>query len=237
MAASSSPTLWLNSGGLLDIRDGTAQTIQGDLPPGSYWRQEYRHEGGESQVGSDNGLHPQNLFRLICRQQVTDPIVQFYVRINKVNLSADPERNAWSGVFAMSQYADNGDTLYYAGIRMDGTAVIKKKQVNIPGDHYADALAQVPLQFVNGVYNRTTNPNLLPLHTWIGLRSVVDSLAAGVDRIQLYIDVGRTGHWSIIASAIDRQAGGVPAITAPGFTGIRTDFMDATFQGFEISQT
>jgi hypothetical protein len=234
MSGSTDPDLWLNSGGRLTLGGGLAQTIHGSLPPTDPWRQEYVKEGGESAMGTDGGRHPQNLFRLLYTHPTLNTQQEFYFRIDAVNLSHDPQRAEWSGVFSMSRYGADGDNLYYAGLRHDGTAVIKKKQVDIrTSDHYADALAQ-PKVF-SGAYDRNAKPNLIPEGAWIGLRSAVTTDSRGSVTIRLWTDVGRTGTWRLVATATDEDAGGVKPISQAGLSGIRTDFMDVSFRDYRIS--
>lgn len=56
---------WLNSGGLFFIEGNYAHTIQGDLPKYSPWRILYKIS---NPVDTDNGHHPQNIFRLITKK-------------------------------------------------------------------------------------------------------------------------------------------------------------------------
>ncbi|MDF2460600.1 MAG: hypothetical protein K0S68_3 [Candidatus Saccharibacteria bacterium] len=223
---SADPNWWLNSGARLDIRDGVAQTIQGSLDPEDPWHRAYA-----SNSGADRGRHPQNLFRLVLRQEYQNPEQQFYFRVDQINLSKDPERDAWSGVFSMSRYGDQGDTLYYTGFRVDGSAVIKKKV----GGVYADSLAEVPV-FDGAEYDRTKNPNLLPEDRWIGLRSAVTTNANRTVSITLWVDVDGNGLWQQVAQATDSSTSGMPPITGSGLVGIRTDFMDASLRDYSVRE-
>jgi hypothetical protein len=124
-ADSSSPYFWVNSGGKLIVTDaGYGETIQGDLSPQDPWFTQYANSNAED---TDRGAHPQNVFRLVTQstwENVTAS-VDFY--IVKDELSASANRNESNGLLLMSRYNDAGETLYYAGVRVDGTAVIKKK--------------------------------------------------------------------------------------------------------------
>jgi hypothetical protein len=235
MKDSSDPNWWLNSGGRLIVDNGVAMTIHGSLPVGDRWRTEYLSEGASTATDTDGGRHPQNLFRLVLRHRFKEIRQQLTFRVDRVNPSTSSERDAWSGVFLMSRYGDDGQTLYYAGVRMDGDAVIKKKQSDLPGDHYADALAEQKL--FPGSYNRRTHPNLIPEHKWIGIRSIIKDNPDGSVHIELWSDLGHHGHWRRLLTATDRRAGGVPPIKSTGFAGIRTDFMDASFSKYQLSGT
>ncbi len=61
------------------------------------------------------------------------------------------------------------------------------------------------------------------------------NLPDGKVKIDLYIDKGWTGVWTLAASATDdgKSYGGA-AITNPGYGGIRTDFMDVEFENFRL---
>jgi hypothetical protein len=84
-----------------------------------------------------------------------------------------------------------------------------------------------------GVYNKTTNPNLLPQNTWIGLKSEVKTNPDNTVLIKLYMDNGKTGVWTLIASATDNAS---PVLGAQ-YAGIRTDFMDVQFSNYKITET
>ncbi len=151
-----------------------------------------------------------------------------YFKIDQLNLSDSPNRNQTNGLFLFNRY-QTGDSLYYTGLRVDGAAVIKKK---IFGTYYTMAVKKV---FTNGTYDRDKNQNLLPLHEWIGVRSEVSTQADKSVLIKIFTDVGRTGNWQLAAEAIDdgQKYGGAP-ILAPGYAGIRTDFMDVKFDDYSI---
>ena len=122
----------------------------------------------------------------------------------------------------MSRYKNNGQTLYYTGIRVDGSAVIKKK---LNGTY--TTLAQKPVY--SGTWSKSSNPNLIPKNTWIGLRSETINNSDGSVSIKLYMDQGKTGQWKLVAEAKDTSPGTLKDV---GFGGIRTDFMDVEFDNF-----
>ena len=220
MLASGSSDWWVNSGGRL-ILGGTGKTVQGSLPSSDPWRLAY---AVANPLDTDNGYHPQNIFRLVTRDRWKNFTQEASFRINELNLSESPNRAEHNGILFFNRY-QSGDTLYYAGIRVDGAAVIKKKKAGI---YTTLAYAKV----YPGTYNRTSMPNLLPVDRWIGLRSEVEDVVGGGVSIQLSLsDSTRGPGWMPILEAIDTGAAG-GAITSEGFAGIRTDFMDVEFDDY-----
>ncbi len=220
--SSTSPYWWLNSGAYFTLWNGVGSTVQGELLADDAWRKLYAfNTPGET----DDGKHPQNIFRLLAKAGWQDASQQVWIRINRYNLSRDVHRSESNGLLLFSRYQDENN-LYYAGVRVDGNAVIKKK---IGGTYYTLALRQV----FPGEYDRASHPNLLPTGSWIGLRVETQNIDGTRVRIRLYADVGRTGTWEPIAEAVDDglNAGG-PAFTQAGRGGIRTDFMDADFDDY-----
>ncbi|MFN2297848.1 MAG: hypothetical protein ACK2UB_03295 [Anaerolineales bacterium] len=223
MEKSASPDWWVNSGGWFLQEDGIGSTSIGEAPPSSRWRQAYLLS---NPWDTDQGAHPQNLFRLITRSTWSTPVQEVYFRIAADNLSASVNRNESNGVLLFSRYID-GDNLFYAGLRVDGYAVIKKKA----GGAYT-TLAESA--WFPGAYDRAAFPNLIPHDTWIGLRTVV---LAEADRliIQLYIDPDRSGFWSLALQAEELCDPSHP-LAGPGHAGIRTDFMDVVFDDYAIEE-
>gem|GEM_PF-415253 len=225
MDTSSSPYWWLNSGGELWIEGGQGKTIQGDLPVTNKWRTAY---AVDNPTDTDIGVHPQNIFRLVTRSKWQNLRQEVYFMIIKDQLSASSNRNASNGALLFNRYV-SGQTLYYTGVRVDGAAVIKKK---LNGTYYT--MDYKP--FVSGTYNSSSNPNLLPKNTWIGLRSEVTTDANGVVTIKLYTDNGKTGNWVLSAQATDNGSTYGPAITDKAYAGIRTDFADFIFSNYKIEE-
>jgi hypothetical protein len=158
MAKSSDPNWWLNSGGYIYRSGGKAMSVQGELPNNDRWRLLYSVTNSED---TDNGRHPQNILRLVSRVKLKNFTQQVFFNITKANLSKSHNRNESNGVLFFHRY-QNGNNLYYAGIRVDGYAVVKKK---FHGQYYTlKSVGVYP-----GVYKHKTNPNLLPLNQWIGL--------------------------------------------------------------------
>ncbi len=224
MYESQSPYWWLNSGGFMTTGSGIGQSIHGDLPESNKWHVLYAKSDS---VDTDGGLHPQNLFRLITRSQWFNFRQEVYFRIARYNLSTSENRNESNGILLFNRYRDS-DNLYYAGLRVDGTAVIKKK---IAGTYYT--LNEQP--FFEGEYNKESNTNLLPKDTWIGVRTeVVTDPNSDVVQIRLYADIGRSGVWKLIAQAVDDGHSAGAAIQEKAYAGVRTDFMDVDFSDYKI---
>lgn len=221
MGDSASPYWWLSSGAYLYLRNGVGSTIQGTLPGNDYWR---RYYASTSPTDTDNGYRPQNLFRLSTRSRWQNFRQQAYFRIRRDNLSASPNRNGSNGLLLMNRRQDENN-LYYAGIRVDGAAVIKKKY---GGEYYTVAYSRV----LPGTYHRTANPSLLPKDIWLGLRSELTNNPDGTVRIRLYVDLG-PGGWVLVFDVLDNGlAFGGPALTSAGFGGVRTDFMDVELENY-----
>ena len=218
---------WVNSGAWLFSSLGTGKTIQGDLSISDKWYAEYLKS---NPIDTDNGLHPQNIFRLVQTGKWKNLIQEVYFRINKLNISTSPNRNASNGLLLFNRY-QTGDNLYYTGIRVDGTAVIKKK---INGAYYT--LAYNPMYNTAAPYNRDTNPNLIPSQQWIGFRSERRARTDNTVSIKLFIDKDKAGNWVLVAEAQDdgKSYGGT-ALLNEGYAGIRTDFMDVEFDDYRIA--
>lgn len=222
-----SPYFWLNSGGRLLIGGGFGQTMQGDAPPIDHWRQLYAAHNASD---TDDGLHPQNLFRLVTRStwDNLDQEMGFYIIGD--NFSASGNRNASNGLLLMNRYASNGETLYYAGIRVDGTAVIKKKY---EGTYYTMAQKNI----FSGVYNGYRDTvNLIPHDEWLTLRDTTVTNADGSVTITLFMMSPGADSWTELLSANDSgEYAGTPPL-GTGYAGIRTDFMDVDFRDYRLSE-
>ncbi|HET8575066.1 MAG TPA: hypothetical protein VFM02_02740 [Candidatus Paceibacterota bacterium] len=215
---------WVSSGGYLIQKNGVGETIQGDLPLSDPRAKE---EAKNNPDETDGGIHPQNIFRIVTKSTSENYTEQVSFKINRLNLSKSKNRDQTNGIHLFNRYQDQNN-LYYTGIRADGYAAIKKKQ---NGQYYT--LAYVPVW--TGKYDRTKNPSLIPVGQWMGLRSTVKNTPQGVEII-LYLDPHNDGHWQQIASALDNgKIGGSPLWDA-GHDGIRTDFLDASFDNFIIQE-
>lgn len=224
MSKSTSPYWWLNSGAKLVLDGGTGKTVHGSLPTDDKWRKLY---ASANPIDTDNGYHPQNIFRLVSKSEWQNFRQQAYLKISADQLSDSPNRNASNGLLLFNRYID-GDDLYYTGVRVDGTAVIKKK---VGGTYYT--LAQKKL--FPGAYDRSANPNLLPKNKWIGIRADVTNTPDGKASIKFYTDVGKTGTWTLALSVLDDGSRGA-IIDGSGAAGMRTDFMDVEFDDYKIER-
>lgn len=213
---SSSEYWWLDSGGRLIIEDGVGKTIHEALPSTDRWRRMYAESSPED---TSDGRYPQNLFRLVTQRAWDDVSVSARFRVVNNNESPSENQNESNGLLLMSRYKD-GDNLYYAGIRVDGRAVIKKKT-----DGAYTTLAEHPV--FEGEYSGT---NLLP-YEWIHLKSDVRTNDRIVD-IKLYMKKEGETEWSEILSVQDTDR----PIFGMGHTGIRTDFMDVEFDDFRAEE-
>jgi hypothetical protein len=154
-----------------------------------------------------------------------------YFKINRSIISNSPNRNESNGILLFNHYVD-GDNLYYAGLRVDGKSVIKKK---INGEYYTLTESQI---FDNKIYNRQNNPNLLPLNTWLGIKAEIKNISPNKVQIKLYFDRTQSDHWELVNEAIDDgHSYGGSAITEKSYAGIRTDFMEVDFSNYKIEET
>jgi len=227
MSESSHPIWWVNSGGYMYIDNFIGRTVQGVLPPTDQWRKLYARN---NPVDTDNGTHPQNIFRLIIKKRWTNINQLAYFRMNACNTSDSPQRAGDNGIVIFSRY-DDEDNLYYAGIRVDGRAVIKKKQ----NGSYSTLASK---SFFPGSYDRIKNPNLIPMNKWIGLYMSVTNLVDGTAHISLAIDKGNhtAGESWIMAVEAHDSGGADRPIIGSGHAGIRTDFMDVEFKGYIVRE-
>ncbi|PIR89291.1 MAG: hypothetical protein COU07_00105 [Candidatus Harrisonbacteria bacterium CG10_big_fil_rev_8_21_14_0_10_40_38] len=223
---SNSDYWWLRSGGELTIENGIGKTIQGDLQENSYWKERYSKTNPRD---TDNGENPQNIFRILTRKSWTNTEQRVYFYISKINKSESIYRNESNGIHLFNRYIDSNN-LYYTGIRVDGTAVIKKKQNGI---YYT--MAQNAVFKNNNPYSRDANPSLLPAHLWIGIRGEVNTNKDGTVSIKMYLDRNKTGNWVLVAEALDDGINyGGPVISKSGRGGIRTDFLDIFFDNYKF---
>ncbi len=215
---------YLNSGGRVYTEGSRLKSIQGSLPTNDPWRIAYASANSRD---TDNGYHPQNLLRLLTKSKWQNPEQKIYVKINKYNLSSSPERYDPNGILLFSRYVDSNN-LYYAGVRVDGNVVVKKKSQGA-----YTTLGST--KYLPGTYNRNTNPNLIPTNKWVGVKTVTNTLADGKVKITVYIDRGWTNNWQKALEVTDSGQGG-PAIKAAGYAGLRTDFMDIEADQYSVTQ-
>lgn len=226
MENSSSADWWLNSGGYFYSKKGVGRTFQKLIPKSNRWYKKYRKNNPRD---TDKGSHPQNIFRLVTRSKWNNFSQQCYFRINRNNLSKSKYRNESNGLLLFNRYQD-GDNLYYAGIRVDGKAIIKKK---IDGEYFTMGQKRV----YKGKYDRDDKPNILPKHDWIGIKSEVVTNLDGTVIIKLYVDKNESGDWQLVLESVDdNNKYGGEAIKTEGYGGIRTDFMDLDMNNYKIQE-
>lgn len=228
MGESKSPDFWLNSGGVMTLTKTGGESNQGNLKGDTVWRLAYLKA---NPIDTDQGFHPQNIFRLITKSQWQNFTEEAYFTINKQNLSPSPNRNQSNAILLFSHYQDSAN-LYYAGIRVDGYSVIKKKS---KGEYFV--IDERQLFPEKDPYDHDKNPNLIPIGTPIGLRLKTGSNSDGSVTLTLFADLDHSGIWKIIAEGKDSGKEGGPAISKAGFAGIRTDFFDFSFEDFSLKNT
>lgn len=218
---------WVSSGGYFSVSDKVGRTVHGELGEDDRFRGLYSKS---NPVDTDGGLRPQNIFRLVTEKRWTSYMQQAYFRVDRVNLSDSPNRNQSNGALLFVGYKDKNH-LYYAGVRVDGNAVIKKKMGGIEDYHTLSQAKVFP-----GEYDRNDpeRANLLPLGKWIGMRAFREVNDDGSVRVRLMLDADATGNWKTAAEAVDDGAQFGQPFNEEGQGGIRTDFMDASFHSFAV---
>lgn len=226
MSHGTSPYWWLNSGARFIIHNGMGATVQRNLSRDSYWRRLYNISNPED---TDNGQHPQNIFRLLTRSTWKNQEQSVLFRVDRTVLSESSNRNESNGVLLFSRYEDS-DTLYYAGLRVDGAAVIKKKYHGV-----YTTLAYKNVFSLSREYDPVHSPNLIPPNTWIGIKSRVINTDNGGVHLTLYMDLSHSGQWEQVLDIVDEPAANNTPITSAGYAGIRTDFMDVRFDDYRVN--
>ncbi|MBP9750014.1 MAG: hypothetical protein KBD21_04770 [Candidatus Pacebacteria bacterium] len=224
ISRSGSANWWVSSGAYLISEGGIGRTIMGKLDASDPWVAKFALANARD---TDQGYRPQNIFRLVLKKKYLNATQEVYARIAYYEPSESEARNASNGILLFNRYIDE-NTLYYAGVRVDGQAVIKKKQ---NGVYTTLAVKSV----FEGAYDRATRPNLIPENVWFGVRSVVSTDKQGRVKIALYTDMERTGIWTLATEAIDDGAFAGRTISTAGYAGIRTDFMDVEFDDYRIT--
>lgn len=224
MGISTSLKWWVNSGGRFSIVANLGNTILGNLSSTDRWFKEYSYS---NPVDTDGGLHPQNIFRLVQKDSWQNFSQEIYFRIKNINQSQSPNRNASNGVLLFNRY-QSGDNLYYAGVRVDGALVIKKKY---QGTYYTMGYKKI----FSGTYDPISSPNILPTNVWVGIKTEITNQSDGSVSVKLFIDKDNSGVWVQELSAVDRNGlNGASVISSAGYAGIRTDFMDVNFDNYLI---
>ncbi len=224
---SKSQDWWVNSGALMKMVPTGGSTNIGSLPENSKWQKVYQEANA---TDTDNGFYPQNIFRLLTRATWQNFEEQAYFTIHTLNKSESPNRNDSNAILFFSRYKDS-DNLYYAGIRVDGYSVIKKK---INGIY--SVLDERQLFPDKAAYDRENNSMLIPLKRPIGLRFETVTRKNGNVHLRLFADIGKTGIWTLVAEADDRPLSSAAPLYEAGFGGVRTDFMDVSFEEISFKQ-
>ncbi len=216
------PAWWLSSGARVHRTGKTVTTVQGKLADTDQFRLLY---AASNPIDTDNGYRPQNILRLVTRAKFKNFNQQVFFNINQINTSKSLNRNQSNGVFFFNRYQDSNN-IYYVGIRVDGSAVVKKK---LNGRYYLlKSVAVYP-----GRYNRETLPNLLPIKRRIGIKTVIVNKANNNVDIKMYLNDNQLGSgWTKVLQIEDTGAD-VERILKRGYAGIRSDFMDVSFDSYE----
>lgn len=215
---------WLDSGAFFSVTGGVGQTLQGDSVENSFWQLQYAKNNPED---TNNGARPQNIFRLVNRNKWINNTQEVLFKINKYDQSKSKNRNESNGVLLMSRYLD-GDNLYYAGIRVDGMAVIKKKTNGV-----YTTLATAPFEEIKNI----NSSNLLPINKWIGEKLITENQKDGSVNLKFFVNFGDSEDWKLLLEVTDTlHMSGSPPFTGPGHVGIRSDFVDAEFSNFVVEE-
>jgi CheY-like chemotaxis protein len=243
MKDSASATWWLNSGAYFEAKQSVGWTIHGRLPKDDPWRKRYYDAGGETRRDTEDGYEPQNLFRLVTRPTFDSFEQRCSFLIAAYNAVDSPERDAWNGLLLMSHYREEhlGQDLYYAGVRVDGHAVIKKKRWRPKLRRGVYTTLKEVRGIFPGTFDRASGKILLPMGKWLKLRFKTTSNPDGSVDLGLFLTRPGTSAEELIASV--RDNGTVPAadgvrdspVPGPGHAGIRTDFMDVRFENYSAS--
>ncbi len=229
MSESSSPYFWINSGAKLIIENGSGKTVQKSLSQGDRWQSLYKTA---NPLDTGEGYFPQNIFRLVTRSSWKNLREELRFKIAKINMTDTPNRNGYSGLLLFSRYKDS-QNLYYAGIRMDGKATIKKK---INGAYYT--MAEAKVFSADSGYDKEANPNLIPGNKWMRIKMETKDLPDGSVSISLFLDKTDLGTYAQILSATDKPGlyGGTDTVKGPTYAGFRSDYMDLIFDDYKLTE-
>ncbi len=218
---------WVNSGAFLYVKNGVGQTIFGKLKKDNKWQKDYYDYNKQE---TDNGYRPQNIFRLITKSRWRNLQQEVYFNIQHYELSPDKHRSESNGFLLFNRYQD-GDNLYYTGLRVDGAVVVKKKY---KGKYYLLGYKKI----LKGKYDRKKKANLIPQQKWLGLKSEVRTIKNNQVTIQVFVKLkeGQNNWQKILSVKDDGKKYGGPAILNEGYAGIRTDFMDVKFDNYKIRE-
>ncbi|MBI2474540.1 MAG: hypothetical protein HYV68_02450 [Candidatus Taylorbacteria bacterium] len=218
---------WVNSGAVLIVDKGVARTASGPIYQMKKWQELYAKD---DPVDTEGGWYPQNIFRLINSVSNLNALEQVYFNIDRYRPSESPNRNLTNGVFLFFRYVDS-QNLYLAGLRVDGTAVIKRKLNGI-----YQTLGSAPYTDTKP-YDPKTNPNLLPVGNWIGIAVEAKNGEDGSVHIKFNVDLNDGRGWRTLIETND-YPNTLPQgvyLTKPGRGGIRTDFLDVKFKDYRVT--
>lgn len=218
MATSSSPYFWVASGGQFIITNVANIPNPDLLSAGIYLGATIQGPSAATVTA-----YQQNDFRLIERFMRTNIMQEVHFNLRHINMAETPSRDADKGIFVYARYYDVSNH-YYAGITLDGRAVIR-----IVTNGVMKTLASTPLYMADGGYDRDTNPNVIPGKKWIGLSTHAD-LVGG--KMHLSLDVGSidSGRWiwgAMFTSIVDSNPPVV--LRGPCYGGIRSDYFDTAW--------
>jgi hypothetical protein len=216
---SNNPHWWAKSGGEMIISNGTGKTIQGNLKKNNYWAKVYSKS---NPVDTNNGQQPQNVFMALTRSEWTNGEYQTYFKSNRYNAINSPNRTSESGMALLARYTDDNN-YYRVGFSADGNIILIKR---VNGTNYTLSKNT----YFAGNYTETSS--LIPRGYWYGIRAVFENVSSTSVKISVYADK-TGGQWQLVNELIDSGTLGKP-IVSKGLAGIKTDFMDAEFDGFQI---
>src|SRR5579872_2945095 len=122
------------------------------------------------------------VFQMLLRAPEQNVSTQIYIDRTADDFSSASYRQPYNGEFVIARYED-ANNYYFGGLQDDGSVVIKKK---MNGTYYTLAIKKL----LAGTYNASSNPDLIPFHTWIGLKLSVTNSFTGTPTLSLYTDVG-----------------------------------------------
>lgn len=213
----------LNSGAFFNVKNWVWSSLQWALAEWSKWQLKYAVHNGW--LDTDWWYYPQNLFRLVLNEKFQDYSQSAYYKINKYNLSTSPNRFESNWLYLFNRYVDQYN-LYYTWIRVDWKVIIKKKY----NSQYTTLASK---KIFDWVYNRDTNPNLIPTSKWIWIKSEVKNLATGGVSINVYTDLNNDWIWEPALSYIDNTT---TSIKTSWYAWVRTDFMDFEMDRYNIQE-
>lgn len=231
---SESALWWLDSGARFFVVNDVGRTLSGTLSSSSRWRMRYERSNS---ADTERGTRPQNIFRLFTRVPFQNIREEAYFRMFAYDTSESRNRNSSNGFSLISRY-QNANNFYYGGIRVDGSAVIKKK---LDGAYRELAYAE---SFLPEQANGNAAQELISGQKSIGVRFKTTDTGNGQVELKLFVRTpsaspsetnSEKNEWREILSAVDNGTSG-RIIKSPGLAGIRTDFMDAEIAHYEARE-